>query len=166
MNALVLALTLAATLAAPAAPRPRAVSSKPVVQQKVWLSEDVEALRDRGLISIVGEELVEEPAVVEEAAPTPTPRLAKELDPEWYLERLVGPRAELSQVEENLASLRRNLACNCTPEGGLSVDRPNTGITPESGLWLLERRARELRDEISTIEDEALRHGLAPGLFR
>lgn len=164
MNTLLLALTLAASLTTPAAPGPRTVAPKPAAQEKIWLSEEVEALRDRGLISIVGEELVEEPVVVEET--TPRPRLPKELDPEWYLERLVEPRAELARVEETLASLRRNLACNCTPEGGLNVDRPNPGITPESGLWLLERRARELRNEIAAIEDEALRRGLAPGLFR
>ena len=171
MNTLLLALALAAALATPAALRAaphgvgaRTVVPKPAAQQKVWLSEEVEALRDRGLISIVGEELVEEPVVVEET--TPRPRLLKELDPAWYLERLVEPRAELARVEEKLASLRRNLACACTPEGGLNVDRPNVGITPESGLWLLERRARELHSEIAAIEDEALRRGLTPGIFR
>ena len=166
MNTLLLALTLAATLAGPASPRPHTLPLKPAAQQKVWLSEEVEALRDRGLISIVGEETAEETAVVEETSATPAPRLAKELDPDWYLERLVEPRVELARVEETLASLRRNLACACTPEGGLNVDRPNAGITPESGLWLLDRRARNLRAEISSIEDEALRRGLAPGLFR
>ena len=171
MNTLLLALTLAASLATPAALRPaphgvgaRTVAPKPAAQQKVWLSEDVEALRDRGLISIIGEELIEEPAAVEETVPTPL--LPKELDPEWYFERLAEPRAELARVEEKLASLRRNLACACTPEAGLNVDRPSAGITPESGLWLLERHVRELHSEIAAIEDEALRRGLAPGIFR
>lgn len=172
MNTLVIALTLAASLTTSIATRPeptratlRAIPARPV-QQKVWLTEDVEALRNRGLISIVGEEALEEPVVVEEMAPTSTPRLPKEQDPEWYLERLAEPRKELAEVEAKLASLRRNLTCSCTPEGGINLDRSNTGITPDSGVWLLERQARELRSEISSIEDEALRCGLAPGIFR
>jgi len=172
MNTLIVVLT-AASLATFAVPRPapfavgpRTAAVRPSAQQRVWLSEEVEALRDRGLISIVGEELVEEPAVVEEPAPTPAPRLPKELDPEWYLERMAEPRKELAEVEEKLASLRRNLTCACTPEGGINVDRPNPGITPEDGLRLLEERARALRAEINAVEDEALRRGLAPGIFR
>ncbi len=151
---------------APVASSPRAAAARPAAQQKIWLSEEVEALRHRGLISIIGEESAVEPAAPELVAPAPAPRLPKEQDPEWYLERMSEPRAELARVQETLASLRRNLRCACASEGGINVDLPSPGITPEDALRLLSARAHALRAEIGAIEEEALRRGLAPGHFR
>src|SRR5712692_6512588 len=87
-----LALSLALIVFAPAATFAGGPSTRPApapVGKRVWTSEEVEALRDRGLISLVGPERPDEELAREQVPAAETrfpwnPRPVRAQDPEWY----------------------------------------------------------------------------------
>src|SRR5271169_6053386 len=85
-------LVLAISFPALAAEKPQAAQGTQNQPKKVWTSEDMDQLRARGLISIVGPEVNQAAAPpaptatapTEPAAPVYNSRLE---DPEWYAEQ-------------------------------------------------------------------------------
>ena len=68
-------------------------------------------------------------------------------------------RAEIQRVRRELRDARYW-------EAGLNLARGNPGITPVSGLEILEARSREEEERIDALTDQARRNGISPGALR
>jgi phage host-nuclease inhibitor protein Gam len=130
----------------------------------IWTNDDLERLRDKGLISIVGQ--IEEEAT--EAATAPTPYMRTK-DPEWYAAQADSVRAELESTQAELQDYiqaiedARSLK---TMTGGINLDQGDIGITLEAGIEILQRRVREAQSELDALEDLARHNGIPPGTLR
>ena len=141
--------------------------TRPKKAKKIWTNEDLEALRPSGIT-------VSEPA----AAPAPAPGEAaasdqpaekkdKEEDPvEKLLKRLEPLRLELASVEARLTSLRSARSSGGTTGGGMDVSKTAGGMNTDAQISQLDKRRSDLLSQISGIEDEARRMGIAPGAIR
>ena len=153
---------LSVAIASPAVSRPRGrIEGQHTV---VWTNDNLETLRDLGLISIVGamSEGMPESASLRQ-------QYVKTQDPEWYAaeaaklrDQLEHRQAELrgyQQALEDAESLR-----NTT--GGINLDEGDIGITPEAGIEILRQRAKETQTELDALDDLARRNGIPPGALR
>ena len=130
----------------------------------VWTNDDLERLHGPGMISIVGR--------MEEATPTSASASApyvKTQDPDWYaveaaklrdqLERRQAELGEYRQALDDVRSLRET-------SGGINLVEGDVGITPQSGIEILQQRVNETQAKLGALEDLARRNGLAPGALR
>jgi hypothetical protein len=161
---LAISMTLS-TLAIPlrAATQPRA--GKTDKTTVVWTNQDLERLRSLGLISIVGQS-----ALVEDATATARPSpYVKTQDPEWYAEQAAKLRDELERRQAQLSEYRQALddarSLKETP-GGINLDEGDIGITPDAGIEILQRRVRQIQNELDALEDLARHNGIPPGALR
>jgi len=171
MRRLALPLLVALGWIAPAvsfAGGPPARPPKPAISTRVWTSEEVEALRGRGLISLIGQE----PAEVSASAQTPpeaetrAPRPERAKDPEWYAEQAAAARLAIEVARAEARRVRRELGNARYWEGGLNLARENTGITPVSELEILDARNRAELETLDALADQARRNGIPPGALR
>lgn len=130
----------------------------------VWTNDDVEKLRGRSLISIVGQTDEERPI----SASMPGPYM-KTQDPEWYAaeaarlrDELEGRRAQLREYQQALDDARSLKKTT----GGIDFDEGDAGITPEAGIEILEQRVSEAQTEFDALEDLARHNGIPPGTLR
>ena len=155
-----------ATLAIPlrAANKPRA--GKTERAQLVWTNEDLQALRDPGLIPVVAQVPGEDTADTAASGPVPYVRTQ---DLEWHAEQAANLRTELESREAELQQYRqaiedaRNLKATT---GGINLDEGDIGITPEAGIEILERHVEEAHAELAALEDLARRNDIPPGILR
>lgn len=158
-----------------AAKKPRAPQSTQTKAKKVWTNTDMDDLRARGLISVVGPEVTEaaQPAAAPSAAAAAPAAPAFPVyesrfdDPEWYAEQAANLQAELDQ---RLADLKQQedaiaLAKDRLTQPGLALDRENAGITPGSGLAVLQARVQEIQDQLDQLSDLARQHFIDPGVL-
>jgi len=116
------------------------------------------------MISIVGR--------MEEATPTSASAsgpYVKTQDPDWYgveaaklrdqLERRQAQLDEYRQAIDDARSLRET-------SGGINLVEGDVGITPQSGIEILQQRVNETQTKLGALEDLARRNGLAPGALR
>lgn len=172
-----LAAFLSLGVAAPAlAQQPQTPAKPPRREKKVWTNEDLEALRQKTILSdfrgtapaaaategaAAAGEAVEGAARPAAAAATP-----KEKDPAEYQKRLSPLRAELTTVENRLRELRNYKSNPNRGQAGLALGGENLNLTPENEIANLEARRREILRQIDEIEAEARRNGLSPGAVR
>jgi len=168
MRRFFLPLTLALALSAMAIPACSAERPDPAQGQqerRVWTNEDLEDLRARGLISIIG--------TVPEAAPAALPQAARYSnrteDPAWY----AGQASELqTQLNERMAALllaRQSLVQARSlrqTTAGINLAQANAGITPEEDMAVLEARVSEVQSRFDELADLARRNYIPPGLLR
>lgn len=173
MNRLALPLLVSLALAAPTtsmASEPPARPAPPTVTKRVWTSEAVEALRTKGLISLIGQQPPAEApsteAVSTELAVPRAPRPVRAKDPEWYAEQLGVYRAAMELSEAEIRLVRREIGNARYWEAGVNLVKENTGITPDSGLEILDGRNRLVLGKIDALGDQARRNGIAPGVLR
>ncbi len=144
----------------------------PAIAKKVWTSEEVEALRDRGLISLIGPQLPaqesdgEQPPPAPEAPAARVPRPIRAKDPEWYREQVAAFRSAIEVAHAEVRLVRRELGDARYWEGGINLRRENTGITPESALEILIARGRSELGNIDALGDQARRNDILPGALR
>lgn len=130
----------------------------------VWTNDDLEKLHVLGLISIVGQ--------INDDGPAPIPATEPYLrsrDPEWYAEQASRLRDELEQRQSQLHRYHEALEDarslkNTT--GGINFNEDDIGITPESGIQILEQRVNETRAELDVLDDLARRNDIPPGVVR
>ncbi len=130
----------------------------------VWTNDDLNKLHDRGLISIVGQEVDERLA----SASLPAPYL-KTQDPDWYAAQAANLRDELEYRQAQLRDYRQALDDARSlgkSTGGIALVDEDFAITPEAGIAILRQRVKEAQTKFDALEDLARRNGIAPGTLR
>ena len=161
---LAISMTLS-TLAIPlrAANKPRAGKTEQAAV--LWTNDDLEKLRPLGLISIVGQPNTAEDAIT---AALPPPYRSVQ-DPEWYAEQAAKLRAQLESNETELQRYRQAVEDAMslkTMTGGINLEEGGIGITPETGIEILQQRVSETLSELDALEDLARRNDIPPGALR
>ena len=160
-----LALALVLVLACAAIPA-RAQQGK-----RIWTTDDMEDLRARGLISIVGPET---PTAPEAATPAPVPvpvrfYNTRTEDPVWYADQASELQAQLDATMTALVQARDSLAQARNLRGitgSVNLAQGNAGVTPEAGIVILEAQVLEARSRLDELADLARRNDIAPGILR
>ena len=161
-----------------AAEKPRPAQGNQNQPKKIWTADDLDQLRSRGLISIVGPETgqvaqQETKEVAGQSATTPPessrPVYVSRLDdPDWYAEKAADLKAELDDraaaLQQQQAALA--LAADRITQPGLALDKPTAGVTPEAGIEVLEAQVQEVQSQLDELSDMARRNNIAPGVLR
>ena len=165
---LVAALIFAMAGASPAAKRPRPAQTNTQQPKKVWTNDDMDQLRARALISIVGQETPAQaaPAVSAEIAfPVYESRLD---DPTWYAEKaaelqsaLDDATAALQQEQNSLAEAKDGVTAP-----GVALNKPSVGVTPDAALALFQAQVDDAQMRLDALSDLARQHNIPPGVLR
>ena len=166
--ALAAVLALAIAIPSRAGEKPRIAQENQNQSKRVWTNEDLDQLRARGLISIVGSEAAQTPNQTE-VAPSETrfPVYNSRLqDPEWYAEKAAELQAELQTRE---AALRQQqtamtLATERITQPGIAMDKPNAGVTPEAGVANLQAQVNEVQSELDRLSELARVNNVTAGI--
>jgi hypothetical protein len=164
-------LALLVVFSSQAAEKPRSAQGNQNQPKKVWTNDEMDQLRARGLISIVGQD-VTEPVTQASAAPAEAtfPVYESRLDdPEWYAEQAADLRAELDKREAAVREQQTAIAqavSNRTTDPGLALDKDNAGVTPAAGLANLQAQVQEVQSQLDELSDLARQHDIAPGILR
>ena len=164
------ALALLIACSSQAAEKPRPAQGNQNQPKKVWTNEDMDQLRARGLISIVGQEATE-PATQAPAAPgePSSPVYASRLDdPEWYAETAADLQAELDKRQAALLQQQTAIAqaADRITQPGLAMDKGNAGVTPAAGVANLQAQVQEVQNLLDELSDLAHQHDIPPGVLR
>jgi len=163
---------LAMAFPSSAAEKPRPAQSNQSQPKKVWTNDDLDQLRSRGLISIVGQEATEaaapaaaRSAPAESNAPVYESRLQ---DPDWYAQKAAELQVELDMRE---AALREQqtamaLAVEGVTQPGIDMNKPNAGVTPDAGLAVLTARVQDVQNQLDELNDLARQNNVSPGVLR
>lgn len=167
------AVIVLAACASQAAEKPRPAQSNQNQEKKVWTNEDMDQLRSRGLISIVGQETSQPAApatsaafvAAEPAGPVYESRLD---DPRWYADTAADLQAQLDKHEADLEQQRAAvaLAKDRITQPGLSLKQDNAGVTPEAGIENLQAQVAETQAMLDELADLARTHNIPPGALR
>jgi hypothetical protein len=167
--AAVLALLIACS--SQAAEKPRPAQGNQNQPRKVWTNDDMDQLRARGLISIVGQEAAE-PAAQTLAVPAEATFQVYESrldDPTWYADQAADLQAELDKREEALRQQQAAIAQAVgqrTTEPGVAMDKDSPGMTPAEGLANLLAQVQEVQNQLDELSDLARQHDIPPGVLR
>ena len=168
-----LAAILALAIAFPslAAEKPHPAQGNQNQPKKVWSNDDMDELRARGLISIVGPEVNE--AATIRAAPAPSEPVfpiynSRLEDPEWYAEKAADLQAELDKREAALREEQTALAqaADRITQPGVALDKPTIGVTPQAAIAILEAQVGEVQNQLDELSDLARQNNIPPGVLR
>jgi hypothetical protein len=164
------ALVLLVACSTKAAEKPRPAQGNQTQPKKVWTNDDMDELRARGLISIVGQEPAaagaQTPTTEEEAAfPVYESRLD---DPEWYAGKAAELQAELDQRTADLQQQQEAMAQakNRVTQPGVALDKPSIGVTPDSALAIFQAQVDAVQSQLDELADLARQHDIEPGALR
>jgi hypothetical protein len=156
--------------ASQAAEKPRPAQGNQNQPKKIWTNEDMDQLRARGLISIVGQEVTvvttQAPATPAEANP---PVYASRLDdPEWYSETAADLQAEMDKRQAALLQQQIAIAqsTNRITQAGIALDKDGPGMTLAEGLANLQAQVQEVQNQLDDLADLAREHDIPPGVLR
>jgi hypothetical protein len=164
------ALALLIACSSQAAEKPRPAQGNQNQPKKVWTNEDMDQLRARGLISIVGQEATVA-ATQAPAAPAETtlPVYASRLDdPVWYADTAADLQAELDKRAAALLQQKTAIAqaVDRITQSGLALDKDGPGMTPAEGLANLQAAVQEVQNQLDELSDLARQHDIPPGVLR
>jgi hypothetical protein len=163
-------LAMVAALPSHAAEKPPAAQAGQKRPAKVWTNDDLDQLRSRGLISIVGQEPVETAAQAASApSGTAAPGYNSRLeDPAWYAQEAADLQAELDRrqaaLQEQLTAMA-NAAAGIT-QPGIALDRPTIGVTPDAALAILSAQVQEVQTQLDELSDLARQNDIPAGVLR
>jgi pyruvate/2-oxoglutarate dehydrogenase complex dihydrolipoamide acyltransferase (E2) component len=163
--AAVLGIFIACSSQAAEKPLPAQADQKQPI--KVWTNEDMDQLRERGLISIVGQEPT---ATSEQTQAEPESPVYDSMfdDPSWYADEAADLRAELDRrqaaLNEQLTAIAR--AHDRITQPGVALDKPSVGGTPQEGVQILQEDVQEMQDQLDELGDLARQHDIQPGVLR
>ncbi len=154
-----------------AAEKPRPAQGNQNHPKKVWTNDDMDQLRSRGLISIVGQEPAETAAQAPAAPAEATfPVYQSRLDdPQWYADTAADLQAELDKREAALLQQKAAIAqavSNRITQPGLALDKDGPGMTPAEGLANQAAQVQEIQDQMDQLSDLARQHDIPPGVLR
>ncbi len=144
-------------------------SRGPSISKKVWTTEDLEALREKGLISLMGQESQALAPGDQEAAGTAVaggPRPPKAQDPAWYAQQSEAYRTVIEVFDAAIRQIQREISDARYWEAGLNLDRDNLGITPRSQLEILNAFKRDALVQLDQLADQARRNNIPPAALR
>ena len=166
--AAVLALLIACS--SQAAEKPRPAQGNQNQPKKVWTNDDMDRLRARGLISIVGQEATQSSTQTTTApSEAPFPVYASRLDdPDWYADRAADLQAELDM---RVAALQQEqealtLAKDRITQPGVALDEPSIGVTPDEAIALFQAQVQDVQNQLDELSDLARQHDIPPGVLR
>ncbi len=155
-----------------AAEKPRPAQANGNQSKKIWTNDDLDQLRSRGLISIVGQEENEAAAPAAPAATppeSPAPVYESRLeDPSWYAEKAADLQAELDKREAALQeqqTVMANAAEGIT-QPGVAMDKPSAGVTPDASIAILSAQVQEVQNQLDELSDLARQNNIPPGVLR
>jgi hypothetical protein len=168
------AVFLASLAAAPAARAQNPPYTVEVTASRIWTNDDMDRLRAQGMITTFSESAATAPqgtarAPATETAVAPAPRPVRVQDPDWYAEQAELLQAELAQREDALQEYLANLANAKHPDqttGGIALDRPSIGVTPEAGAQILAEQVDEIQAQLEDLAELARVNGIPPGALR
>jgi len=131
----------------------------------VWTNDDLQKLHGPGMISIVGR-MEEEARATSASASGP---YVKTQDPDWYSVEAAKLRDQLERRQAELGGYRQALddvRSLRETSGGVNLVEGDVGITPQSGIEILQQRINETQAKRDALEDLARRNGIAPGALR
>jgi hypothetical protein len=154
-----------------AAEKPRPAQGNQAQPKKVWTNDDMDQLRARGLISIVGQEV---PSAAAQNVPEAPPENRFPVyesrfdDPQWYADTASDLQAELDQRQADLQQQLDAIALakDRITQPGLALDRYGAGVTLEAGVANLQDRVGETQAILDELADLARRHNIEPGVLR
>jgi hypothetical protein len=165
------AFVLLAACSSHAAEKPRPAQANQNQPKKVWSNDDLDELRTRGLISIVGQEPAAAAArsatsaQAQAAAPVYASRLD---DPQWYADEAADLQAQLDDRRAQLEKQQQAIALakERITQPGLSMDKPDAGVTPAAGVANLAAQVQEVQSALDELSDLARQHNIEPGELR
>src|SRR3984893_309816 len=131
----------------------------------VWTNEDLERLREKPGVSVVGM-----PPSVEPDKKRPTTPAAphdQEKDPSWYRRQLSPLRVRLNDIDAQIRELQKYRSITAYMVGEVVI--PNLAGAPlnaEDQIKQLEVQRRDIALKIGEIEDLARHNDIAPGEIR
>ena len=167
------ALVLLVACSSKAAEKPRPAQGNQNQPKKVWTNDDMDDLRARGLISIVGQEPAAPAAAGAQSPATqegpPYPVYESRLDdPEWYAEKAAELQAELDRRAADLQQEQEALAQakDRITQPGVALDKPSIGVTPDAALAIFQAQVDEVQSQLDELADLARQHDIEPGVLR
>ena len=131
----------------------------------VWTNEDLERLREKRGISVVGL-----PPIVESEKRKPTPAAStydKEKDPAWYRAQLSPLRSRLNRIDSQIQELKKYRSITAYMVGGIVVPQlKGLPLNPEGQIKQLEAQRLEIVQKINSLEDLARHNDIPPGEIR
>jgi hypothetical protein len=162
-------LALAIALPSRAAEKASTVQANQNQPKKVWTNDDLDQLRSRGLISIVGPEASEAAPAAAASPETPATVYESRLeDPSWYSEKAADLQAELDKREAALREQQTAMAnaVEGITEPGIALDKPSAGVTLEAGVAILSAQVQEIQNQLDELNDLARQNNIPPGVLR
>jgi|ERR1700722_16043916 hypothetical protein len=163
-------LVLLVACSSQAAEKPRPAQANQNQPKRVWTNDDLDQLHSRGLISIVGRETAPPATPVPATqAETTSPVYESRLDdPEWYADKAADLQAEM---DKRLAALQQQqealaLAKDRITQGGVAMDKPSIGVTPEAAIAEFQAQVQEVQSQLDELNDLARQHEIPPGVLR
>lgn len=146
-----------ATSAPPAPPQTQAAPFTNAKPAKVWTNDEVDTLRNNQGVSVVGNRA---PHNVSAASKT----YSQEKDPAWYRKQLPPLRAEIDQLDAQIAKLRAFL--NGENVGEQASLHRRLAPSPQDQLKQMEAKRQADAAKMDDLLDRARHNGIEPGALR
>lgn len=140
--------------------------ASPSLPKKLWTTEDVEALRGKGLVSLIGPESPAQSGSEGEGQPALAGAPPKAQDPAWYLEQSQAYLEVIGLFDAAIRKIELEIRDARYWEAGVNLDRDNLGITPQSQLEILNGWKREALAQLAELRDQARRNNIPPAAVR